>query len=127
MTLSYTISNTRMNRNINIPNLPKRCIWLNILIFEELVCLDEPVKPGHGVHHEPEVPDLAALLEQGDQLVLVHVLWDFATENLGNGMILIVFDVDNYRNAMSISLEKYPPEGRLRWWIKDIFSIHLVR
>ena len=40
------------------------------------------VHSGHGVHHQAKVPDLAALLEQGNQVVLVNVAGDFAAENL---------------------------------------------
>lgn len=39
----------------------------------------------HGVHHEAQVPDGAAPLKQGDQLVLVHVLGDLAAEHLAAG------------------------------------------
>ena len=34
------------------------------------------------VHHQPQVPDGAALLKQRDQLVLKHVLRDLPTEHL---------------------------------------------
>ena len=40
------------------------------------------VHAGHGVHHQTEVPDLAALLEQRDQVVLVDVARNLATEDL---------------------------------------------
>jgi len=43
-----------------------------------------PVHPGHGVHHETQVPDLPALLEQRNQIVLVNVARDLATEDLKN-------------------------------------------
>lgn len=43
------------------------------------------VGAGHGVHHEAQVPDGAAALEQRDQLVLVHVLGDLAAEHLAAG------------------------------------------
>lgn len=39
----------------------------------------------HGVHHEAQVPDDAAALEQRDELVLVHVLGDLAAEHLAAG------------------------------------------
>ena len=38
------------------------------------------VEPGHGVHHEPQVPDGAALFEEGDELVLVHVAGNLPAE-----------------------------------------------
>ena len=41
-----------------------------------------PVEARHRVHHETEVPDLAALFEERNQLALVHVARDFATEYL---------------------------------------------
>ena len=47
-----------------------------------------PVESGHGVHHEPEVPDGAALLEQRDQLVLVQVTRDLSTKNLRRGTVI---------------------------------------
>ena len=40
-----------------------------------------PVESGHGVHHEPEVPDGSALFEEGDQLVLVEVARDLPAEH----------------------------------------------
>lgn len=43
------------------------------------------VGAGHGVHHEAQVPDDAAALEQRDELVLVHVLGDLAAEHLAAG------------------------------------------
>lgn len=43
------------------------------------------VGAGHGVHHEAQVPDGAAALEQRDELVLVHVLGDLAAEHLAAG------------------------------------------
>lgn len=39
----------------------------------------------HGVHHEAEVPDGAAALEERNELVLVHVLGDLAAEHLAAG------------------------------------------
>lgn len=39
----------------------------------------------HGVHHEAQVPDGAAALEQRDELVLVHVLRDLPAEHLAAG------------------------------------------
>ena len=41
-----------------------------------------PVHSGHGVHHETQVPDLAALLEQRNQIILVNVARDLAAEDL---------------------------------------------
>ena len=46
-----------------------------------VVKLALPVESRHGVHHEPEVPDGAALLEEGDQLVLVEVARDLPAEH----------------------------------------------
>jgi hypothetical protein len=40
------------------------------------------VHAGHRVHHEAEIPDLAALLEQGNQVTLVNVARNLAAENL---------------------------------------------
>ena len=40
------------------------------------------VEAGHGVHHEPQVPDGAALLEQGDQVVFVQIAGDLSAEYL---------------------------------------------
>ena len=40
-----------------------------------------PVESRHGVHHEAEVPDGAALLEERDQLVLVEVPRDLPAEH----------------------------------------------
>ena len=37
---------------------------------------------GHGVHHETQVPDRAALLEQRDEFVLEHLSRDLAAEHL---------------------------------------------
>lgn len=39
----------------------------------------------HGVHHEAQVPDGTAALEQRDEFVLVHVLGDLAAEHLAAG------------------------------------------
>lgn len=39
----------------------------------------------HGVHHEAQVPDGAAALEQRDELVLVHVFGDLPAEHLAAG------------------------------------------
>lgn len=39
----------------------------------------------HGVHHEAQVPDGAAALEQRYELVLEHVLGDLAAEHLAAG------------------------------------------
>lgn len=43
------------------------------------------VGAGHGVHHEAQVPDGPAALEQRDELVLVHVLGDLPAEHLAAG------------------------------------------
>ena len=40
------------------------------------------VEAGHGVHHEPQVPDGAALLEQGDQVVFVQIAGDLTAKYL---------------------------------------------
>ena len=41
-----------------------------------------PVEAGHGVHHQAEVPDGAALFEQRNQIALVYVAWNLATKYL---------------------------------------------
>ena len=60
-------------------------------LFDSLLCTlflaerDEAVAAvhtRHGVHHQPQVPDLAAFLKQWDQLVLKDVFGNFATKNL---------------------------------------------
>jgi len=48
------------------------------------------VHAGHGVHHQTEVPDLAALLEQRDQVVLVDVARNLATEDLEKDENIII-------------------------------------
>ena len=40
------------------------------------------VEAGHGVHHEPEVPNGATFFKQWYQLTLVHVARNFATKDL---------------------------------------------
>lgn len=44
-----------------------------------------PVGARHGVHHEPQVPDGAATLEQRYQLVFVHILGYLPAEHLAAG------------------------------------------
>merc|ERR1719334_1760871 len=38
------------------------------------------VESGHGVHHQTQVPDCAALFEQRDQITLINVSWNLATK-----------------------------------------------
>ena len=40
------------------------------------------VEAGHGVHHEPEIPNGATFFKQWYQLTLVHVARNFATKDL---------------------------------------------
>lgn len=40
------------------------------------------VETSEGFHHEPEVPDDAALLEEGHQLIFKHIFRDFASKDL---------------------------------------------
>jgi hypothetical protein len=40
------------------------------------------VLTGHGVHHQPQIPDQATFFKQGDEFVFVHVTWNLATEDL---------------------------------------------
>ena len=65
--------------------------WTNWYLFDRLLCSflvhkrDEAVaavETGHGVHHESQVPDLAALLEQRNELVFEHLLRNFTTKHL---------------------------------------------
>lgn len=39
----------------------------------------------HGVHHESQIPNGAAALEQRDKLILVHVLGNLPAEHLAAG------------------------------------------
>lgn len=39
----------------------------------------------HRVHHEAQIPNGPAALEQRDELVLIHILRDFAAEHLAAG------------------------------------------
>ena len=43
------------------------------------------VQAGHGVYHEPEVVNLAALFQQRHQDVFKDVPWDFTDEDLDTG------------------------------------------
>ena len=40
------------------------------------------VEAGHGVHHEPEIPNGATFFKQWYQLTLVHIARNFATKDL---------------------------------------------
>ena len=40
------------------------------------------VEAGHGIHHQSEIPDLSALLEQRDQLIFKHLPGYLPTEHL---------------------------------------------
>jgi hypothetical protein len=57
---------------------------------------------GHWVHHQTQVPDRTTFFEQWDQLVLVHVLWNFAAKH---------FAAVAWRSRFPI------------WWWSAVFSL----
>ena len=63
--------------------------WCTVLLC---VCYkaEASVKTCHGVHHQPQIPDCAALFEQGDEFVLKDILGDFPTEDLYKNMNITI-------------------------------------
>ena len=79
--------------------------------WSEQVVLDQchsPVQSSHWIHHQTKIPDLAALLEVRNQLVLVDILGNLATEHLQRNRILF----DDQR--LSKLFERYLASGS--WW-----------
>ena len=64
-----------------------------------------PVQSSHWIHHQTKIPDLAALLEVRNQLVLVDILGNLATEHLQRNRILF----DDQR--LSKLFERYLASG----------------
>ena len=74
LSLFVAVRDMKITRNYSI--LTSSLSYLSDGLLSELSLCEgdegvSAVQTGHRVHHESEVPDRAALLKQGDQLILV--------------------------------------------------------